>query len=261
MELLLRQRAENTGTIAVIIFLSYLAILLAWGFLSYGAHVKALLLPAPHAVLRELLRMLGSGEIFGDVLITLSRLALGFVLSLLAAIPLGMYAGLYRKGSALLSPVFVLRYIPYYAIVPASILWFGIGESQKIFIIFMAQFTYFFIIISDRVAAVPGHLIDTAYALGAKNREVITKVILPYCAPAIYQYGRVIFAIGWVVIIFVEMVGADSGLGHMMIQAQRYLQMEKVYAGIAIIGLLGFLTDALLNRLYLRIFPWRKGDA
>ena len=85
-------------------------------------------------------------------------------------------------------------------------------------------------------------------------------MILPYCAPRIYDAARLIFAVGWVIIIFVEMFGAEAGLGHMIVEAQRYLKTDKVIAGVLIIGFIGFFSDYLFNTMYKVFFPWsRKG--
>lgn len=258
MELLSGKNTEKRSTIVLFVVLSYFFILASWAIVSYAHIVKPLILPQPHIVFLEIARMFISGNIIDDLLITLLRISLGLIISLILAIPIGICVGLYKKYKALFNPLAVLRYLPYSALIPLSILWLGIGETQKISIIVIAEFTYLFMLIADAVSRVPSQIIDTAYTLGASDKDVIKKVILPYCAPIIYDNAKLAFAIGWIVIIFVEMVGAEKGIGHMIMQSQRYLQTPRVIAGILIIGAIGFLADYLFNRMYKLLFPWSE---
>ncbi len=262
MNILLRKKVVKNNKLFLFTILPYIIIFILWSIFTYANIVRPIILPKPHIVLITLINLFSSGVIFYDLLVTLLRVLFAFSITILLSIPLGLIIGLYKEGKALLNPLIVLRYIPYSAIIPLSILWLGIGELQKMFVLIIACVTYLTVVISDEVVKIPSQIIDTAYTLGADNYKIIKKNILPYFAPAIYDYCRLIFGVGWIVIIMVEMIGAEAGLGHMIIEAQRYLQTPKVIAGVLIIAIVGFCVDFILNKSYKLLFPWsQKGEA
>lgn len=258
MGLFFKKNTTKPKDTIIIVSLSYLILLLLWALFTYTNVIKPLILPQPHVVFLELVKLFVSGKVIPHLIITVLRLIIGFVISLLLAIPIGTYIGLSKKGKSLFNPLLILRYLPYSALIPLSILWFGLGEFQKIFILVIANVTFLTMLVADKVSRVPIEFVETACTLGAKNRDVIKKVILPRCAPLIYDDARLVFAVGWVIIIVVEMIGAESGLGHMIIEAQRYLQTPRVIAGVIIIGVIGFCADYLFNCMYKIFFPWSE---
>lgn len=244
------------------LFLSFLGIvlpILIWALASYSGLIKPLFLPTPTAVVESIVKLFLAFGLFQDILISTYRILLGFVLSLIISIPLGVYLGISKKGEAFFEPIIsFIRYIPPSAFVPLSILWFGIGELQKALFIFLTVVPYLTLLVFDVVANSKREFIEAAYTLGAKPKDIVFRVIVPQSLPGIWDAVRIMIAVAWTFVVLAEIIAATSGLGYLIITSQRFLRTPNVIAAIIIIGLLGLITDFLFKITYKIFFPWRE---
>lgn len=245
-----RQRLLRSG-------MSIACCIAAWSVVSYSGLAPAFFLPTPTSVGAAMLDLFEQEELLRHIFITLARVMLGTGITVLVAVPLGMLAGASRSFSAWLEPLAVIfYYIPPPAVVPLSILWFGIGEVEKFSILFYGVGIYVFIATTDIVAHTRRDHVDSARTLGASTLDIYRHVIVPSALPAIWDLLRTAMGIAWLFVLIAEFVSAQSGLGHVLIQSQRFVQTANVLAVMLIIGAIGYLTDIALRRGYARLFPW-----
>jgi NitT/TauT family transport system permease protein len=237
--------------------LSLLVPLGAWTAASYGGLVDPLFMPTPGAVAAAFWRMLTSGDLVADTLASVSRVGLGFLLSGLLAIPLGLLVGTFKLFEGLVEPAMGLfRYMPAAAFVPLVILWIGLDEPAKIAIIFIGSFFFNLLMVIDAVKFVPMDLVKVSYTLGAGRRDVFFRVILPATLPKILDALRVNIAAAWNLVVVAELVAANSGLGFRILNAQRFLRTDEIFVGILVIGLVGLTIDLAFKLLFRLIVPW-----
>jgi NitT/TauT family transport system permease protein len=230
-----------------------------WSILSYSGITSPTFLPSPTAVLMAGWQMWLDGTLLPDVSISLARVMGGFLAAGIIGIPLGIAMGTFHSMEGLFSPlVGTVRYMPVNAFVPLIVIWVGLGEDAKIIMIFLGIVLYNAIMIADAVKFIPDDLLNVAYTLGAKRREVLFKVILPAALPSVLNTLRVNIAGAWNFLVFAELIAAQTGLGFRIIQSQRYLNTDKVLFCIIVIGLIGLLTDFIFKRLTLAITPWAE---
>jgi NitT/TauT family transport system permease protein len=233
--------------------------LLIWSGLSYGGVVSPTFLPSPTAVLEAGWKLWQEGTLLGDIWISSVRVLAGFLAAAVIGIPIGIAMGTFHSMEGLFNPIVgTVRYMPITAFVPLIVIWVGLGEDAKIIMIFLGIILYNAIMIADAVKFIPSELLDVAYTLGANRRDLLFKVIFPATLPSVLDTLRVNIAGAWNFLVFAELISAQSGLGFRIIQAQRYLQTDKVLFCIVVIGLIGLLTDYLLKRLAIALTPWSE---
>jgi NitT/TauT family transport system permease protein len=233
--------------------------LLLWSILSYSGITSPTFLPSPTAVLIAGWQMWLDGTLLPDISISLARVMGGFLAAGIIGIPLGIAMGTFHSMEGLFSPlVGTVRYMPVNAFVPLIVIWVGLGEDAKMIMIFLGIVLYNAIMIADAVKFIPDDLLNVAYTLGAKRREVLLKVILPAALPSVLNTLRVNIAGAWNFLVFAELIAAQTGLGFRIIQSQRYLNTDKVLFCIIVIGLIGLLTDFIFKQLTIAITPWAE---
>ncbi len=220
-----------------------------------GAHIA--ILPSPWLTAETFAAMVLSGELFVHIGASMRRVISAWLLAASVAIPLGLAMGRIRTVERRIDPFIELfRPISPLAWIPMSILWFGIGEGGKIFILFIGTF---FPTLLNTIAGVKGVdpvLIRAGQVLGCKNEAVLfRKVILPAALPSIVVGLRLSFGIGWAVIIAAELVAARSGLGFLIADGMEILRSDRVLVGMVVIALLGGVFDTVF-RLLNRRFGW-----
>ncbi len=242
-----------------------LLLLALWLALTSGPKplIGALFLPSPMEVLRVLIRDLFTGErvLFDAAIVSTVRIVLSFALAAVIALPLGILMGAYEPINRVVEPIMApLRYMPISAFIPLTILWFGIGEKQKIAFLFLGVFVYLLPVVVSAIRAVPEELVQTARTLGASRTQVILSVLVPAALPDVFDSFRVMNAIAWTYVILAEFVNTTRGLGYLIKLAGDRLKTAEMFAGVIIIGVIGLGTDALLRALSRLFFPWREGS-
>lgn len=237
--------------------MSFVVLLAAWSVLTYSGLISPLFLPAPDQIVSSAVLMFSQFGLVHDIAASVLRVTAGFVLAAVLGVPLGILMGTLKVfEGAFESVLSFIRYMPASAFIPLFILWLGIGESEKIAVIFFGTFFPLALMIMDVTKNVPHDLIDTAYTLGVSQRGVFRRVILPYSLPGIVDTLRITFGWAWTYLVVAEIVAAGSGLGYMIMQSQRFLKTANIIVGIVIIGVIGIIVDLSFKWLYYKLFPW-----
>jgi NitT/TauT family transport system permease protein len=234
-----------------------LLVFAAWWLITGQGWVSPIFLPAPAAVWDELWRQVREGILWEDTQASIYRITVGWLLSTLFAVPIGILMGNFRFFEGLFEPLIdLVRYMPAVAFVPLTILWLGVGDSQKFAILFIGTFFQQVLMIMDNVKTVPYTLIQVSYTFGLNKWEALFRVILPAALPGIWDTFRITLGWAWTYLVVAELVAANVGLGYRIMRAQRFLQTESIILGILVIGFLGLVTDSLFKGSYRLLFPW-----
>src|SRR5215468_10128982 len=193
----------------------------AWGYATLGGYVSKTFLADPLTMVEEGWQLISKHGFLGDIAITIWRVVGGFVLAALVAVPLGILMGAYKPIEAFFEPfVSFSRYLPASAFIPLLILWAGIGELQKLLVIFIGSVFQIILMVALAVTAVRRDLVEAALTLGARNRGILARVLIPAAAPDIAESLRLVLGWAWTYVIVAELIGSSSGIGHMIIDSQ-----------------------------------------
>jgi ABC-type nitrate/sulfonate/bicarbonate transport system permease component len=241
------------------LFILPLVALLAWEAVSRAmGESLAQTLPPPSRVLAAGWAALGSGELFVHIGHSLKRVLGGFAIAVAVGVPLGLGIALSPWFEDIAEPVVeFLRPIPPIAWIPLGILWFGIGDVQNMFIIFLGAL---FPIVLNTIAGartVDRNLVWAALTLGGRPGQVVREIVLPGALPLALTGLRIGLSVGWMALVAAELVAARAGLGHMIQNARYSLITERVILGMVVIGVLGLLMDRGMRYLERRVTPWR----
>lgn len=226
-----------------------LPLLLWWLVTTFGT-IDPKFLPSPAQVLQAFGRLWSSGELPQDIVASLWRVGVGFLLAALVAIPVGVLMGSFASIRALLEPLFgLMRYMPAPAFIPLLILYLGIEETPKIALIFIGVFFFNALMVMDTVKFVSKDLIEATYILGGNRWQTLTQVILPHVLPGILDACRINLAAAWQLVIVSELIAATEGLGRRISVAGRFLRTDEIFVGLIIIGVIGLTFDLLFQYL------------
>jgi NitT/TauT family transport system permease protein len=229
----------------------------AWALATFGGYVSPTFLADPATMMREGWNLLVQHGFIKDILITIWRVFGGFLLAAAIGIPLGMAMGAYKPIEAFFEPfISFSRYLPASAFIPLLILWAGTGEAQKLAVIFVGSFFQIVLMVAVSVGNTRRDLVEAAYTLGASDRAIVTRVLLPAAAPEIAEISRLVLGWAWTYVIVAELIGASSGIGHMIMDSQALLNTGQIIIGIVVIGIIGLASDFLFKALNRRLFPW-----
>lgn len=219
----------------------------------FRPHVS--LLPPPPLVALEFWQLLVSGDLFTHVGASLARVVSAWTLAGLVAVPLGLVMGRMPRVERLLDPIVeLIRPISPLAWIPMAILWFGIGEAGKVFVVFIGTFFPTLIATIAGVKRIDPVLIHAGQVLGCgSSRALFRKVVLPAAMPNIITGLRISFGTGWAAIIAAELVAARSGLGYLISNGMEILRADRVLVGMIVIGVLGVAFDSLFRMVQRRI--------
>jgi NitT/TauT family transport system permease protein len=237
----------------------FVVVFLAWVCLTECGIVDKIFLPRLADVFEAVTRGFAEEEYHRDLFISIFRVTVAFLLSVVLAIPLGLLSGFSQKCAQAIEPfVGFVRYLPIPAFVPLCILWFGLGNSGKIVIIFLGTFFQLVLMIADVARQVPRALFEAALTLGATTRELFLKVLMRSTLPGVVNSCRVAMGWAWTYLVVAEIAGATSGLGFRIMEAQRFVQTPKIFAGILLIGILGVVSDLAFQVVHRFLFPWSE---
>lgn len=179
------------------------------------------------------------------------------MLAAVVAVPLGILMGAFKPVEAFFEPfVSFARYLPASAFIPLLILWAGVGEAQKLAVIFIGSVFQIVLMVALIVGSTRRDLIEAAYTLGAGSGEIVRRVMLPGAAPQVAETLRLVLGWAWTYVIVAELVGAESGIGHMIMDSQRLLDTGQMIFGIFCIGVIGLLSDLAFKWANRRLYPW-----
>ena len=229
-----------------------------WAWATLGGYVSKTFLASPPTMVQEGIDLLFKFGFLRDIGMTIWRVVGGFVLAALVAIPLGVLMGAYKPIEALLEPfVSFARYLPASAFIPLLILWAGIGELQKLLVIFIGSVFQIILMVAVAVGNTRRDLVEAAYTLGASDHGIIRRVLLPSAAPEVAEILRLVLGWAWTYVIVAELIGSSSGIGHMIIDSQALLNTGQIIFGIIVIGIIGLISDFLFKAFNAWLFPWK----
>jgi NitT/TauT family transport system permease protein len=229
-----------------------------WGVATLGGFVSPTFLADPITMVQDGYDLIANQGFLSDIGMTVWRVLGGFIMASIVAIPLGIAMGAYKPIEALLEPfVSFARYLPASAFVPLLILWSGIGETQKLLVIFIGAVFQLILMIAVIVSNTRRDLVEAAYTLGAKDRGVIRRVLVPSSAPDIAETLRLVLGWAWTYVIVAELIGASSGIGYMIINSQALMATGQIIFGIIVIGVIGLISDLAFKYINRWLFAWR----
>ncbi len=228
-----------------------------WAVATLGGFVPKTFLADPIAMVKSGWVLLTEQGFSKDIAFTVWRVLGGFVLAAILAVPLGIAMGAYKPVEAFFEPfVSFARYLPASAFIPLLILWAGIGEAQKLALIFIGSFFQLVLMIALQVGGTRRDLVEAAYTLGASDIGIVRRVLIPAAAPQIAETLRLVLGWAWTYVIVAELIGASEGIGHMITDSQALLATDQIIFGIITIGVIGLVSDLAFKRANRAMFRW-----
>lgn len=256
----MRARALNPGLWAS--WIGVIAVLLVWQAITAFKLINPAIFPGPVQVLNAALTRVPLDDLLAHVGASLTRVALGFAIGGGLGIILGITSGWYRwLGKILWSPIEILRPIPPLAWIPLALLWFGLGESSKVFIISLGAFFPVLTNTYKGMVSIDPALLRVAQTMGLRGLRLLARVALPAALPDIATGVRIGWSLSFGSLVAAEILAASEGLGYLIMHARELGEISVIVYGIILIGLLNLLTDYLINELILRRqLRWHFGD-
>lgn len=254
--------APGAGYSGFISIMTALTLIALWFLITGMGWVKPIFLPSPFAVYDKFIEAwtigVANSTLIQHTSASLTRVMGAFLLALFTAVPVGILMGVNRRARGVFDPIIEFyRPLPPLAYLPLVIIWFGIGEFPKIFLIYLAIFAPMAIAARAGVKSVSIEQIHAAYAMGASSRQIIWHVILKAALPEIFTGMRIGIGVGWTTLVAAEMVASSRGLGFMVLNAAQYLASDTVIMGILVIGFFALAFDLLLRHLEKGLIPWK----
>ena len=246
------------------IVISFATLLIAWQVASMLSQGRVQI-PAPlevfEAFFRSMTVPIGKNTILEHAGISLWRVLLGFVVASVLGMVIGILMGVSPKAHAVINPLFeFVRPIPPIAWIPLSILWFGLGSSNKIFIIFLASFTYVTINSYEGARNVDPKLIGAARMLGASRRRVFTHVIFPSSVPYIFAGLQIALSVSWAAEVAAEIIYSQNGVGWIITMGMNNGNITQIMVGMIAIGVIGYLLSTLMRVVEGRLCRWNRQE-
>ena len=242
------------NALGILFFVLFFAV---WAVATLGGFVPKTFLADPIAMVKSGWVLLTEQGFAKDIGFTIWRVLGGFVIAAVLAVPLGVMMGAYKPVEAFFEPfVSFARYLPASAFIPLLILWAGIGEAQKLSLIFIGSFFQLVLMIALQVGGIRRDLVEAAYTLGASDSGVVKRVLIPAAAPQVAETLRLVLGWAWTYVIVAELIGASNGIGHMITDSQALLATDQIIFGIITIGVIGLVSDLAFKRANRAMFRW-----
>jgi ABC-type nitrate/sulfonate/bicarbonate transport system permease component len=227
----------------------------------FGRQVNPLFLSYPSAIARAFFQLLGAGEFERQALGSLQVFAVGLIAALILGIALGLLMGRYRLAEYLLDPfVYALDATPRVALIPVLLLWFGLGTSSKIAIVFLSGLFPVLMNTFSGVRTVSANLVDVGRAYGAREGKIFSKIMLPAALPFVMAGIRLAVGRSLIGIITAEMFTAVTGLGALLIRYSSALATDKFFVPVILLALLGVFLSSAVEKLQKRLAPWKETE-
>ncbi|MFC3677024.1 ABC transporter permease [Ferrovibrio xuzhouensis] len=247
----------SPGRRTVLGILFFVLFIAAWAGVTLGGIVPPLFLADPLKAALAGVSLFTEYGFLGDIGVTVWRVLGGFIIAAVFAVPLGILMGAFKNVEAFFEPfISFARYLPASAFIPLLILWAGVGEAQKLAVIVIGSFFQVVLMIAVIVGGSRIDLVEAAKTLGARNNGIVLRVLLPGAAPQIAETLRLVLGWAWTYVIVAELIGAQSGIGHMIMDSQRLLDTGQMIFGIFVIGMIGLVSDFLFKKANQTLFPW-----
>ncbi len=239
-------------------FLSPLVLILMWEALSQVGVISPRTIAAPSTILGSAWDLTVTGELPYNLLVSLARVAAGFTLGTVAGVTLATIAGLSRLGEDVVdAPMQMLRTLPFLALVPLFILWFGIGEFPKIALVTLGATFPVYLNLFAGIRGADPKLIEAARVFGVSGFALVRKVIIPGALPSLLVGLRYALGVSWLSLVVAEQINATSGIGHLINDARDFLRTDIIVVGLLVYALLGLGADAAIRALERRALRWR----
>jgi sulfonate transport system permease protein len=234
-----------------------LSLLSLWQLLAQAGVIPTRILPAPSAILLAGWSLAVSGELWHHLASSAGRAGTGFLIGASLGLLFGVLNGILPRAEVLLDSSFqMLRTIPPLAMIPLVILWFGIGEQARIFLVVVGVFFPVYLNTFHGIRGIDPGLVEMGRIYGLRRREIITHIILPGAMPSILVGIRFSLGIAWILLIVGEQIAADSGIGYMALNAREFMQTDVIVLSILLYALLGKFSDALSRFLEAKLLHW-----
>ncbi len=248
---------HRAATPSAIYWLSPTFFLAVWIFVWAAGWGASPAFPAPAEVWTAALRLISDGTLFAEAGISLMRVTIGFVGATLVGVSIGLMAGAFLVPRQVVMPInSFIRYIPPTAFIALMIVYFGVGELYKFAVVFFGVLFFIIQMVIDAVDNVDQHHVEMGRTSGFSTWELFWQVIAPASAPAILDALRINLGAAWTFLVAAELIGAERGLGHLIAVSQRFLRLGDLFVAILAFGVIGLLTDKVLDLLGRRLFKW-----
>ena len=248
--------AAEFVAIAVAVFV---ALGVVWWLVTALELIRPLFLPSPGAVIVRLGQLAASGDLFEDTFVSVYRISVGFLISTVCALPVGIIIGCYPRWEAAIEPlVDFIRYMPVVAFVPLTIVWVGTSDPQKFLIIWIGTFFQQVLLFMDNVKSVPRDFINLGRTLEMPEERILRRIVLPSAMPAIWDSLRISLGWAWTWVVVAELVAATSGLGYRINTGMRYFQTDTIFAYLLLLGILGLATDQAMKMARRHLFRYLR---
>jgi ABC-type nitrate/sulfonate/bicarbonate transport system permease component len=237
-------------------------ILIVWEIASDLKWIDPIAFPSVSRIFGSWIETLLNGEILSQLLPSLIRIFSGFALAVLVAVPIGLLMGTTRFVYRLLEPLTeFIRPIPSSAYIPIAILFLGIGDRMKIFVVFLACFFPILLNTYGGVRGIDPVLIDTGRTFGISRLRTLRQIIFPAALPSILTGMRISLGLALVVAVVAEMIAGSSGIGYFILNMQRIFRVPEMFAGIFTLGILGFLINLVFLQIEQHLLRWRVSES
>jgi len=249
--------ALGQGQLLAISWIAPVVLIAVWEALARFGYIAPYVLPAPSKVLVTGYKLATSGTLFNDLLVSLTRAVVGFAIGGSVGFLLGTLVGFSRLAEAFIDrSVQMVRAIPFLAVLPLVIVWFGVGEAQKIFLVALGVGFPIYINTTLGIRQVDPKLVELGRVQGLTTSELIRRVILPGAMPSILTGVRFSLATAWLALVVAETIGAQSGLGFLAMDAREFLRTDVIVLTVVIYALIGVAADVIARRLEKTLLKW-----
>jgi sulfonate transport system permease protein len=241
---------EYTGLLVVLI--------IVWQVASDRGLINPIILPSPLSIVQCFIALMRDGSLPKNLIISSKRVLTGYAISVIMALILGIWIGLSPRFKRMTDLIIqIMKPIPPISWIPLVILWFGIGESSKVFLIFIGGFFTVLVNVVDGIRRIDVKLVELANAMVIPRMKYILQIVIPYAAPSIFTGLRVGLGQSWMCVVAAELVAASSGLGYMIMFARQFGQTDVVIVGMLMIGIIGKVMDSLLMAVEKSVIRWK----
>ena len=233
-------------------------IVVFWQAASTLGLIPARTLASPAMIVGTFADLIASGELPRHLLVSLGRVALGLVIGIAAGVTFALISGLSRKGEDLLDATLqMLRTLPFLALVPLFILWFGIGETPKIALVALGTMFPIYLTLFSGIRGVDAKLVEAGQTLGLSRRELVQHIVLPGALPSALVGLRYALGVAWLSLVVAEQINAESGIGYLVMTARDFLRTDIILVGLIVYAILGLSADQIVRTLERTVLAWR----